>query len=126
MGATVRDYRPGDEGAAYFVCLKTGNQGDDGEPFYREDPDALGRIFVGPYLRFEPGLALMLEDEQGVCGYALAAADSRAFYDRYENRVAAGALCAICGADGKSDELDAGSADPLSLPPPGLLLAGAV
>jgi GNAT superfamily N-acetyltransferase len=84
MTAIIRDYRPGDEGPAYFVCLKTGNQGDDGEPFYREDPDALGRIFVGPYLRFEPELALMLEDEQGVCGYALAALDSRKFYDRYD------------------------------------------
>jgi GNAT superfamily N-acetyltransferase len=84
MRTIIRDYRPGDEQAAYFVCLKTGNQGDDGEPLYREDPDALGRIFVGPYLRFEPELALMLEDEQGVCGYALAALDSRGFYERYE------------------------------------------
>jgi ribosomal protein S18 acetylase RimI-like enzyme len=84
MAARIRDYRPGDEAAAYHVCLKTGNQGDDGEPFYREDPDALGRIFVGPYLRFEPEFALMLEDDEGVCGYALAAPDSRKFYDRYE------------------------------------------
>jgi len=82
--ATIRPYRPGDEGAAYYVCLKTGNRGDDGEPLFREDPDALGRIFVGPYLKFEPDLALMLEDEQGVCGYALAALDSRRFYERYE------------------------------------------
>lgn len=84
MTATIRDFRPGDEAAAYFVCLKTGNQGADGEPFYREDPDALGRIFVGPYLRFDPELALMLEDEEGVCGYALGTLDSRSFYDRYE------------------------------------------
>src|SRR5919106_585794 len=84
MATTVRDYRPGDEAAAYYVCLKTGDHGDDGEPFYRDDPDALGRIFVGPYLKFEPQLALMLEDEQGVCGYALGALDSRTFYDRYE------------------------------------------
>jgi GNAT superfamily N-acetyltransferase len=84
VGAIIRDYRPGDEAAAYFVCLKTGNQGDDGEPFYQEDPDALGRVFVGPYLRFEPELALMLEDDQGLCGYALAALDSRTFYERYE------------------------------------------
>jgi ribosomal protein S18 acetylase RimI-like enzyme len=82
--AIIRDYRPGDEAAAYFVCLKTGNQGDDGEPYYQEDPDALGRIFVGPYLRFEPELALMLEDDQGVCGYALGALNSRTFYERYE------------------------------------------
>jgi len=84
MNATIRDYRPGDEQAAYYVCLKTGDYGGDGEPYYREDPDALGRIYVGPYLRFEPDLALILEDESGVCGYALAALDSRRFYDRYE------------------------------------------
>jgi ribosomal protein S18 acetylase RimI-like enzyme len=83
MSATFRDYRPGDEAGAYYVCLKTGNNGDDGESFYQDDPDALGRIFVGPYLRFEPSLALILEDDEGICGYALAALDSRKFYQRY-------------------------------------------
>jgi len=81
----IRPARPEDEAAAYHVCLKTGDFGRDGEPFYRDDPDALGRIFVGPYLAFEPGLALVLEDELGVCGYALGAFDSRRFYSRYEN-----------------------------------------
>lgn len=80
----IRPARSGDEPGAYHVCLKTGNYGEDGEPFYREDPDALGRIFVGPYLAFEPEFSLILEDEQGICGYALAAPDSRAFYARYE------------------------------------------
>lgn len=70
--------------ATYYVCMKTGDHGKDGEAFFREDPDALGRIFVGPYLVFEPELSLVLEDEQGVCGYALAAFDSRKFFDRYE------------------------------------------
>lgn len=82
---TIRPARPGDEPGAYYVCLKTGNYGQDGEPFYREDPDALGRIFVGPYLAFEPELSLILEDDQGICGYALGAFDSRAFYARYES-----------------------------------------
>jgi ribosomal protein S18 acetylase RimI-like enzyme len=81
---TIRPARPGDQAGAYYVCLKTGDFGQDGEPYYREDPDALGRIFVGPYLAYEPELSLILEDEQGVCGYALGAADSRAFYQRYE------------------------------------------
>ena len=81
---TIRPARPGDEPGAYYVCLKTGDFGKDGEPFYREDPDALGRVFVGPYLAYEPELSLMLEDEQGICGYALGAFDSRAFYGRYE------------------------------------------
>jgi ribosomal protein S18 acetylase RimI-like enzyme len=80
----IRPARPEDQAGAYYVCLKTGDFGKDGEPFYREDPDALGRIFVGPYLQFEPDLSLVLEDEKGICGYAFAALDSRIFYDRYE------------------------------------------
>jgi ribosomal protein S18 acetylase RimI-like enzyme len=83
-GAVVRPARTADLPGAYRVCLLTGNHGDDGEPLYRDDPDALGRIFVGPYLTFEPDLSLVLEDEAGVCGYALAARDSRAFYARYD------------------------------------------
>ena len=84
MTTTIRLYRPDDKQAAYHVCLKTGDHGADGEPLFREDPDALARIYVGPYLQFCPDLALMLEDEQGVCGYALAALDSKNFFDRYE------------------------------------------
>ena len=80
----IRAARPADQAAAYYVCLKTGDHGKDGEPFYREDPDALGRIFVGPYLAYEPELSLVLEDGQGVCGYAFGAFDSRTFYHRYE------------------------------------------
>jgi ribosomal protein S18 acetylase RimI-like enzyme len=81
---TIRKGTPDDQAGAYCVCLKTGDYGKDGEPFYREDPDALGRIFVGPYLQFEPELSLILEDAAGVCGYAFAALDSRTFFDRYE------------------------------------------
>lgn len=80
----IRPARPGDKPGAYYVCLKTGDHGKDGEPFYREDPDALGRIFVGPYLEYEPELSLILEDDQGICGYAFGAFDSRHFYARYE------------------------------------------
>lgn len=81
----IRPAHPGDQPGAYYVCLKTGDHGKDGEAFYREDPAALGRIFVGPYLAFEPELSLILEDDQGVCGYAFGAFDSRAFFARYES-----------------------------------------
>jgi ribosomal protein S18 acetylase RimI-like enzyme len=81
---TIRAARPEDQAATYYVCLKTGDHGKDGEPFYRDDPDALGRIYVGPYLVLEPDLGLVIEDEQGVCGYSFGAPDSHAFYDRYE------------------------------------------
>lgn len=88
----IRDYRPGDEAAASYICMKTGDHGDDGEPFFKADPDALGRIYTEPYLRFSPELALMLEDDLGVCGYALGALDSRSFFDRYEQDLRPG-LC---------------------------------
>jgi ribosomal protein S18 acetylase RimI-like enzyme len=90
---TIRPARPGDEPGAYYVCLKTGDHGKDGESFYREDPDALGRIYTAPYLKFEPELSLILEDERGVCGYALGAVDSRKFFHRYETEWRPG-LCA--------------------------------
>lgn len=64
--------------------MKTGAHGADGEALYGDDPDALGRIFVGPYLAFEPDSSLILEDRAGVCGYALGALDSRSFYERYD------------------------------------------
>jgi ribosomal protein S18 acetylase RimI-like enzyme len=82
--AVIRPARAADQPGAYRVCLRTGNHGGDGEALYRDDPDALGRIFVGPYLTFEPELSLVLEDAGGICGYALGAFDSRSFYARYE------------------------------------------
>ena len=80
----IRLAQPGDQPGAYRVCLETGNHGEDGTAFYRDDPDALGRVFVGPYLAFEPASSLILEDEEGICGYALAALESRRFYARYD------------------------------------------
>jgi ribosomal protein S18 acetylase RimI-like enzyme len=80
----IRPARSTDRPGTYYVCVKTGDHGQDGEPFYQDDPDALGRIYVGPYLAFESDLAFVLEDAQGICGYALGALDSRTFYARYE------------------------------------------
>ncbi|MFM8283317.1 MAG: GNAT family N-acetyltransferase [Planctomycetaceae bacterium] len=82
--AWLRPARVDDRDPCYRVCLETGDHGRDGTPYYADDPDALGRIYVGPYLALEPDLAFVLEDEMGVCGYLLGAADSRRFYTRYE------------------------------------------
>src|SRR5262245_33536185 len=89
----LRTARAGDEAGAYHVCLKTGEFGKDGEPYFQTDPDAMGRTFVGPYLAYEPELSLILEDAEGICGYAFRAFDSRRFYDCYERQWRP-ALCA--------------------------------
>ena len=83
-GFQIRRARPGDEPAAYGVCLETGDGGRGAGHLY-DDPEALGHIYVGPYLKLEPELAFLLEDARGVCGYVLGALDSRVFYSRYEN-----------------------------------------
>ncbi|MBM3824033.1 MAG: GNAT family N-acetyltransferase [Verrucomicrobia bacterium] len=80
----IRAARPDDRPATYRVCLETGDAGRDGTSLFQDDPEALGRFYVGPYLQFEPRLALVLEDDTGVCGYALAVLDSRPFYRRFE------------------------------------------
>ncbi len=84
-GFTVRLAEARDDAAAYEVCLKTGDSGADATAIY-EDPRALGNIYVGPYLHLEPNLAHVLEDSQGVCGYALAALNSADFYRAYLER----------------------------------------
>jgi len=80
-GFHIRLCRPGDESAVYDVCLKTGAAGGDATGIHR-DPRALGNVYVGPYLRFEPSLAFVLEDRAGVCGYVLGALDSKTFHER--------------------------------------------
>jgi protein O-GlcNAcase/histone acetyltransferase len=82
--AVLRPARADDLAGCARVCLETGDHGADGTPFYTDDPDALARIYVAPYLALEGDLAFVLEDEQGICGYVLAALDSRSFYARYE------------------------------------------
>jgi ribosomal protein S18 acetylase RimI-like enzyme len=74
----IRDARPRDESALYAICLRTGAGGGDATGLY-DDPDLLGHVYVGPYLRLEPDFALVFEDDIGVAGYILGTPDTRAF-----------------------------------------------
>jgi len=78
----IRHCTPQDEKAVYEVCLQTGDSGQNATGLY-SDPRALGHIYVGPYLKIEPELAFVLEDDISVCGYVLGALNSRKFYDAY-------------------------------------------
>ena len=71
--ATLQDL-PG----AYRVCLLTAAAGGDASASYR-NPDLLGHVFVGPYVVHSPELARVVVDPEGVAGYVVGAADTRAF-----------------------------------------------
>lgn len=66
-----------DLAAVYRVCLATAGSPTD-------DPELLGHVYAGPYLRFERDLARVVADDHGVAGYVLGCRDTRAFAERLE------------------------------------------
>jgi ribosomal protein S18 acetylase RimI-like enzyme len=77
----IRPYRQDDLEALYTICLETGDSGEDATALYT-DPKLLGHFYAAPYGVLEPELALMLEDDAGVCGYIIGTKDSRSFQTR--------------------------------------------
>ena len=76
---SIRSYKSADTIAAYEICLKTGNSGQDATHLF-SDPLVLGHIYVGPYMEFEPQSVFILEDDQGPCGYIMGVLDSQTYY----------------------------------------------
>ena len=79
----LRSYRTADHDAAYEICVRTGAAGGDATHLLR-DPALLGHVYAGPYLELAPELAFVVEDDDGVAGYILGAADTAEFQDRLE------------------------------------------
>lgn len=77
---TIRTALPRDWPGIYRVCLQTGDSGEDATAQF-QDPDLLGHVYCGPFVEYEPELALVVVDEHGVGGYAMACADANAFND---------------------------------------------
>ena len=74
----IRPFQLFDLSGMYRVCLLTGDSGVDATEQYR-DPDLLGHIYAAPYAIADPELTFVAADEQGVLGYVVATADTRAF-----------------------------------------------
>ena len=79
----VRPYQPGDLDDLYRVCLLTAFHGGDGTAAFR-DPRLPGQVYAAPYAIFEPSLAFVAQDADGVAGYIVAALDSLTFERRLE------------------------------------------
>lgn len=74
----IRPFRSGDLEALYAISLQTGHAGGDASSLYR-DPRLMGHIYSAPYAMLEPGLALVVEDDEGVAGFAVGATDTTAW-----------------------------------------------
>lgn len=74
----MRPFHASDLPGMYRVCLLTGDAGEDASALYR-DPELLGHVYCGPYPTADPGLSLVVVDDQGVAGYVVATADTAGF-----------------------------------------------
>jgi ribosomal protein S18 acetylase RimI-like enzyme len=81
--AEIRPYREGDLQDLYAICLATGWAGQDASGMYA-DPKLVGHLFAAPYGVLAPECALVAEDDEGVAGYIIGAADTAAFEARLE------------------------------------------
>uniref|UniRef100_A0A667YPW1 Protein O-GlcNAcase n=1 Tax=Myripristis murdjan TaxID=586833 RepID=A0A667YPW1_9TELE len=76
---SIRPYFPKDEAAVYKICKEMYSEGMEGVPFPDQDPDLIGDRLVGGFLSLSPDYGFVLEDEEGICGYALGTVDVKPF-----------------------------------------------
>ena len=79
----IRLFRSGDLELLYRISLATGLAGGDASHLYA-DPTLMGHIYSAPYALLEPSLALVVEDGDGVGGFAVGTIDTRAWERRLE------------------------------------------
>ncbi|MBB4019699.1 MULTISPECIES: N-acetyltransferase [Chelatococcus] len=79
----IRPVKSADIEALYAVSLLTGFEGRDASHLY-DDPKMMGHIYAAPYAVLEPQLALVIEDSQGIAGFAVGVIDTKEWEDRLE------------------------------------------
>ena len=83
MAMKIRGYRPEDYETLYDICVQTGAAGKNATNLFN-NPELLGDIYVGPYLRLASSMIFVAEDEEGVAGYVLGVLDSEDWANRLE------------------------------------------
>jgi GNAT superfamily N-acetyltransferase len=80
----IRDAEASDLEACYAISLATGLAGGDASHLYR-DPRMMGHIYVAPYMVLESQLAFVVEDREGIAGFAVGTANTAAWEERLEH-----------------------------------------
>ncbi|XP_076831496.1 protein O-GlcNAcase [Brachyhypopomus gauderio] len=76
---SIRPYFPKDEIAVYKICKEIYTEGCDDIPVPEQESDLIGDRLVGGFLTLSPDYGFVLEDEEGICGYALGTVDVQPF-----------------------------------------------
>lgn len=80
---TIRPFRANDLDSLYGISLATGFEGGNASHLYA-DPRLMGHVYAAPYALLEPQLALVVEDGDGVAGFAVGTTDTTAWEARLE------------------------------------------
>ncbi|XP_076016998.1 protein O-GlcNAcase [Genypterus blacodes] len=75
---SIRPYLPEDEAAVYTICREMYCEGIE-VPFTDQDRDLIGDRLVGGLLSLSPDYGFVLEDDEGICGYAVGTVDVKPF-----------------------------------------------
>jgi GNAT superfamily N-acetyltransferase len=79
----LRFAQASDLDAFYAISLATGHAGGDATHLY-EDRMLMGHIYSAPYAHLQPDLALVVEDDAGVGGFAVGAIETATWEARLE------------------------------------------
>ncbi|XP_041371217.1 protein O-GlcNAcase-like isoform X1 [Gigantopelta aegis] len=79
-----RPYVGSDEPHVYQICLMTCDDGMDGTEVFPENPMLIGDRLVGGLATLSPEYCFVVEDEDGLCGYALASLDALTLHNKSE------------------------------------------
>ncbi|XP_067658017.1 protein O-GlcNAcase-like isoform X2 [Haliotis asinina] len=106
-----RPYHPNDKDQVYQVCLKTCDDGMDGTDVFPDNPQLMGDRLLGGLVTNSHEYCFVVEDEEGICGYALCALDSKQLHQK--TKVAW--IPSMCQKYPKPDKDDLSPADELIL-----------
>ena len=74
----IRPYAPADYDAVSRICTQTAERGGDATGLYVTD-ELMPDVFVRPYAAYQPDLAFVVEDADGVGGYIVGVENTAAF-----------------------------------------------
>ncbi|XP_053548462.1 protein O-GlcNAcase [Bombina bombina] len=81
---TIRPYYPKDEASVYKICREMYDDAMDDHPF-ESQPDLVGDKLVGGLLSLSLDYCFVLEDEDGICGYAVGTVDVTPFIKKFKS-----------------------------------------